>query len=147
GLWIALVFACAGLALAQIGGFLTGSAETLSPLSRTLPVRIDVLGGPAKAARAVEGPVGSPRRPFDGYRRRGFVWKGEGEAPLRLLLKEPRGTAVGGAFGPADGRLTVSAEQEGIAVRLTEITPRSAGWSRVELPQPVTTRALLLDWQ
>ena len=144
GLWIALVFACAGLALAQIGGLLTGSAETLSPLSRTLPVRIDVLGGPAKAAGTVE----DPWRLFDGDTKSGFAWKGEGEVHLRLLLKEPRSVAAVGAFGPAAGRLTVSAEQEGVPPeRLAEIAPRAAGWSRVEVPRPVTAQALLLDWQ
>src|SRR6185295_1352983 len=103
---MALVFAFAGLAVAaQMGGILGGSAEP-SSWSRTLPARIEVLAGPD----APRGGAGDPWRLFDGDTGRGFVWKGEGAVRLRLALGAPRTLGAVGVFGPANGRLTVSAE-------------------------------------
>ncbi|HEX4962036.1 MAG TPA: SpvB/TcaC N-terminal domain-containing protein [Thermoanaerobaculia bacterium] len=137
-----LVIAFAGLALAQIGGVLGGSAEP-SSLSRILPARIDVLADASKS----RGRGGDPWRLFDGDTERGFAWSGEGAVRLRLVLDAPHTLAAVGAFGPANGRLTVSAEQEGVPVALFDLEPRAAGWNRVQVPQPFATRALLLDWQ
>jgi len=136
--FIALILAFAGLAVAQIGGFLAGSSEPPS-LARTLPARIEVL----------EGGRGDPWRLFDGDTARGFQ-AAAGGAHLRLLLDKPRDLAAVGVFGPVDGRLTVSAEQEGVPVEIAEIAgvpALSPGWHRVRMAPPVSTRALLLDWQ
>ncbi len=142
GLIALIVVAFAGLALAQIGGVLGGSAEP-SSWSRILPARIDMLDGASKSRR----PQGDPWRLFDGDTERGFVWNGEGGARLRLTLDAPRTLGAVGVFGPANGRLTVSAEQEGVPVLLFDLEPRGAGWQRITVAQPFATRALLVDWQ
>jgi RHS repeat-associated protein len=140
GLIALMVIAFAGLALAQIGGGVLGGSTETSSLSRILPSRIDVLSDAAKSA-------GDPWRLFDGDTERGFVWSGEGAVRLRLVLDGPHTLAAVGAFGPANGRVTVWAEQDGVPVALFELEPRNGGWNRAPVAQPFATRALLLDWQ
>ncbi len=142
GLIALIVIAFAGLALAQIGGVLGGSQEP-SSWSRILPARIDVLDGASKS----RGPQGDPWRLFDGDTERGFAGGGPGAVRLRLVLDGPRDLAAVGVFGPANGRLTVSAELEGVPTLLFDLEPRAAGWQRVAVAQPFATRALLVDWQ
>src|SRR3954454_7413695 len=142
GLIALIVVAFAGLALAQIGGVLGGSAEP-SSLSRILPARITVLGDAGKA----RGGAGDPWRLFDGDTERGLAGRGLDAVRLRLALDGPHTLAAVGAFGPANGRLTVSAEQEGVPVALLDLEPRAGGWNRASVSQPFATQALLLEWQ
>ena len=142
GLIALIVVAFAGLALAQIGGVLGGSQEP-SSLARILPARITMLAGAEKRADGAN----DPWRLFDGDTERGFASGGPGAARLRLVLDGPHTLAAVGAFGPANGRLTVWAEQEGVPVALLDLEPRSGGWNRAPVAQPFATRALLVDWQ
>jgi hypothetical protein len=140
---MALVFTFAGLSVAaQMGGILGGSAEP-SSWSRTLPARIEVLADPG----APRAGAGDPWRLFDGDTGRGFVSQGEGPIHLRLALQAPRTLGAVGVFGPANGRLTVSAEKDGVPTLLFDLEPRAAGWQRLSVAQPFATRALLVDWQ
>ncbi|HBL25205.1 MAG TPA: hypothetical protein DD490_00030 [Acidobacteria bacterium] len=139
---IALILAGAGLVFAQLGGFLGGTTEP-STLSRTLPARIELLGG----AAGPRGGSADPWRLFDGDTGRGFQGSAEEPSRVRLVLGKAETLAAVGVFGPADGRLTVWAEEDGVPALLFELEPRAAGWQRVQVPQPVVTRALRVDWQ
>ncbi|HKI02567.1 MAG TPA: glycohydrolase toxin TNT-related protein [Thermoanaerobaculia bacterium] len=131
---VALILACAGLVFAQAGGLLGGAAEP-SALSRIFPLRAETAGG------------GDPWRLFDGDTGRGFAGSKEGVSRVRLLLDGEQALTAVGVFGPADGRLTVWAEEGGVPSLLFEMEPRAAGWQRIPVPGPVATRALLVDWQ
>ncbi|HEX3552181.1 MAG TPA: SpvB/TcaC N-terminal domain-containing protein [Thermoanaerobaculia bacterium] len=146
GLIALIVIASAGLALAQIDGIL-GSSQEPASWSRMLPARIDVLTAPGKSLGGVARNLGDPWRLFDGDTERGFVWSGEGAVRLRLTLDGPHTLAAVGVFGPANGRLTVWAEQEWAPAAVLDLEPRGKGWNRVPVPTPFATRALLLDWQ
>jgi RHS repeat-associated protein len=71
----------------------------------------------------------------------------EDSSRVRLLLGAPQTVAALGVLGPVDGRLTVWAEEDGVPVPLVDLETSAAGWQRVQVPRPVMTRALLVDWQ
>ncbi|HEV2844501.1 MAG TPA: hypothetical protein VG477_06625, partial [Thermoanaerobaculia bacterium] len=130
-----LILACAGLVFAQAGGLLGGPAEPPA-LSRIFPLR---------AEKAAGG--GDPWLLFDGNTERGFAGSAEGPSRVRLLLDGEQALTAVGVFGPADGRVAVWAEEDGVPVLLLEMEPRGTGWQRIPVPRPVTTRSLLVDWQ
>lgn len=114
---VVLILTCAGLVFAQAGGLLGGAAEPPA-LSRVFPLRADKVAGGE-----------------DGFSR------------VRLVLDGEQTLTAVGVLGPAEGRLAVWAEEDGVPSLLFEMEPRGAGWRRIPMPHPVATRALLLDWQ
>ncbi|MFL6289629.1 MAG: SpvB/TcaC N-terminal domain-containing protein, partial [Thermoanaerobaculia bacterium] len=136
------------LALLALVGLIFGQTVavhdggSLPALRRIVPGQVELLPVPGSSG-------GDPWRLFDGDTSRGFVSQGEGPARIRLRLGGERTVSSVGIYGPAEGRLSVLAREDGVWMPILELDLRadSPGWRRWDLETPVSAAALLLEWQ